>query len=256
MSTGKRYFISLAYDGTEYHGWQVQPGRITVQAKITEALSLILREEAGVTGAGRTDTGVHARSFTAHFNSIRRDLDRNRELIFNMNSFLPKDIAVTDISEVEPGAHARFNAKSRTYRYYISLKKDPFNNRYAWERHDIPDVDAMNMAASYLLNYDDFTSFSKSHTQVKTNICRLYRAEWIKEGDQLIFTIKADRFLRNMVRAIVGTMVDIGTGKKAAGDIKEIISSRNRSEAGMSAPAKGLFLEEIEYPQDIFIRND
>ena len=248
-----RFFIFLSYDGTFYHGWQVQPGKITVQARTEEALSVILQEEIKTTGAGRTDTGVHAKSFVAHFDSQQNDLKGNNNIIFRLNTYLPEDISVVDILAVNNEAHARFDAKSRTYRYYISLKKDPFINKYTWYRYGHMDINAMNMAASYLLSYEDFTSFSKSHTQVKTNKCEIYEAGWTRNEDILIFTIRANRFLRNMVRAIVGSMVDIGTGKILPGDIERIIKAENRSEAGISAPAQGLFLEKIEYDTGIFL---
>lgn len=248
-----RYFIFLAYDGSSYHGWQVQTGKITVQARLEDALSLILREDIKTVGAGRTDTGVHARFFVAHFDTVTGSPDREDNVIFRLNSYLPEDICIMSIRKVRGDAHARFDAISRTYRYYISMKKDPFSNRYSWHRYGEMDIDAMNRAAAILPEHTDFTSFSKLHTQVKTNDCRIYQALWHVHEDMLIFTVKADRFLRNMVRALTGTMVDIGTGKIPPGEIEKILRARDRSSAGVSAPARGLFLENIEYDEDVFI---
>lgn len=253
MPLKKRYFIFLSFDGTSYHGWQVQPGKITVQSKLEEALSVILREKIKTTGAGRTDTGVHARSFVAHFDSAREDLAENQNILFRLNTYLPPDISVDDILVVNNQAHARYDAKSRTYRYYISLKKDPFSRKYTWYRYGNMDIDAMNQASAYLMKYEDFTSFSKLHTQVKTNICKIYEAGWITDNNILVFTIRANRFLRNMVRSIVGSMVEIGTGKMSPAEIENIIMAKDRSAAGVSAPAEGLFLESIEYDPGIFL---
>lgn len=248
-----RYFIFLSYDGTSYHGWQTQPGKTTVQSKLEDALSVILQDNIKTTGAGRTDTGVHARLFVAHFDSAEEDLAGNSNIIFRLNSYLPADISVSKIMAVDNNVSARYDAISRTYRYFISLRKDPFNQKYSWYRHGKMDIDAMNRASTYLLKYDDFTSFSKLHTQVKTNICKIYEAGWISDGKNLVFTIRANRFLRNMVRSIVGTMVEIGTDKMPPGEIKKIIMAKDRSAAGASAPAEGLFLENIEYDPGIFI---
>jgi len=253
MMDGYRYFLYLSYSGSAYHGWQVQPGKITVQEKIEEALKVILQENTRITGAGRTDTGVHARLFIAHFDSIRDDLAGNRNIVFRLNKYLPDDISVIDILAVKKDAHARFDAISRTYMYYISPLKDPFLKDFIYQRYGDLDVEAMNKASSLLLKYDDFTSFSKAHTQVKTNQCNIFEAGWKVDGDMLIFTIKANRFLRNMVRAIVGSMIDIGTGKFPPGHIENIIKAKDRSSAGASAPASGLFLEDIEYDKGIFL---
>jgi tRNA pseudouridine38-40 synthase len=253
MHLRKRYFIFISYDGTSYHGWQVQPGKITVQTKLEEALSVILQENIKTTGAGRTDTGVHARSFAAHFDSEKEDLAGNNNIIFRLNTYLPDDIAVSKIMAVDDQAHARYDAISRTYKYYISLQKDPFNRKYSWCRYGNLDIEAMNKASAYLMRYDDFTSFSKLHTQVKTNICKIHEAGWVSDRNILVFTIKANRFLRNMVRSIVGTMVTIGTGKMPPREMEKIIKARDRSAAGVSAPAEGLFLEYIEYDQAIFL---
>lgn len=247
-----RYFIFLSYKGTDYHGWQIQPGEKTIQGIVEKSLSVILQEEIAVTGAGRTDTGVHARKFTAHFDSEKPKLANDQNILFRLNSFLPKDISVSEIQTVKGEAHARFDALSRTYEYYITWEKEPFMYEYSWFRYGIPDIDRMNLAASYLLHYKDFTSFSKTHTDVKTFICRIDSAGWVLNNRQLVFRIKADRFLRNMVRAIVGTMIDIGTGKTEPEEIKKIIEAKNRGMAGISAPAEGLFLTDIEYPDNIF----
>lgn len=248
-----RYFIFVSYNGTSYHGWQVQPGSVTVQKTLEEALSTILEEKIETTGAGRTDTGVHAKFFCAHFESSREDLHFRKNLIFRINKFLPKDIAVNEIRKVIPDAHARFSALSRTYKYYITRVKDPFINDYSWYIYGLLDVKMMNAVCEILFRHTDFTSFSKLHTDVKTNNCRIYQAEWSSEGSKLIFTIKADRFLRNMVRAIVGTMVALGQGKLTPDDFEKVILARDRCKAGKSAPAKGLFLTDIEYPAEIFL---
>lgn len=249
-----RYFIFLSYKGTGYSGWQVQPGEKTVQGTIEEALSVLMKEEIKVTGAGRTDTGVHAKNFVAHFDSNQNSHSED-ELVFKLNSFLPHDIAIESLVRVKDDAHARFNAVSRTYRYIINNKKDPFSNNestYIWGKLDL---DAMNRSAEYLKEYNDFTSFSKVHTDVKTNICKVNYAKWSVEEDKIIFEIKADRFLRNMVRAIVGTMLDIGTGKIKPEYIKTIIEAKDRSEAGKSVSPDGLFLTAIEYPETVWPEN-
>jgi tRNA pseudouridine38-40 synthase len=214
---------------------------------------VILNEKISTTGAGRTDTGVHAKMFCAHFDSVADDLDVKKNLIYRLNRFLPKDISVTRLRKVKSDSNARFSAISRTYKYYITREKNPFSEGSAWFIHGKMNVNAMNRAALLLLKYTDFTSFSKLHTDVKTNNCRIFEAVWNEDGSMLIFTIRADRFLRNMVRAIVGTMADIGREKKSLGEFKEIIESRDRCKAGKSAPAQGLFLTEIEYPEKIYI---
>lgn len=249
-----RYFIFISYRGTEYHGWQVQPNSLTVQEILDGSLSRLLREEISTTGAGRTDTGVHALVFCAHFDSASGNLDTDAQLKFRLNRFLPKDITVTDIRHVVGDANARFNALSRTYKYYISILKDPFSIESSWYLHGSPDVEKMNAAAEILFRHTDFTSFSKLHTDVKTNNCTIIEAFWEDKKDKLVFTIKANRFLRNMVRSIVGTMVDIGFGKKSLEDFENIILARDRSMAGFSAPAKGLYLTAIDYPEDIFVK--
>lgn len=220
---------------------------------IEEALSVVLEELISVTGAGRTDTGVHASIFCAHFDSSHTDLNTNRKILFRLNSFLPKDISVNSVRKVVPDANARYSALSRTYKYYISTVKDPFSDSYSWFLHGDISIPDMNEASAILFNYSDFTSFSKSHSGSKTNICKIYKACWEAAESKIIFTIKADRFLRNMVRSIVGTMIDIGTGKTDIKGLKQILESKDRCRAGKSAPAKGLFLVDIEYPVEIFI---
>jgi tRNA pseudouridine38-40 synthase len=248
-----RYFINISYKGTSYHGWQVQPNSVTVQKLLDEALTTILSESISTMGAGRTDTGVHARLFCAHFDSVSDQLDTTRNLIYRLNSFLPKDISVTSVRRVKPDANARFSALSRTYKYYISREKDPFSVDSSWYLHGEINVKAMNDASVLLMKNSDFTSFSRLHGSAKTNICRIYGAHWEENGNQIIFTIKADRFLRNMVRAIVGTMAEVGFGNIDLKDFEDIIKAKDRGKAGKSAPAKGLFLTGIEYPEDIYI---
>jgi tRNA pseudouridine38-40 synthase len=247
-----RYFIFISFKGTSYHGWQVQPGSVTVQKTLDAALSTILNEKISTTGAGRTDTGVHALVFCAHFESSLPDLVGRKNLIFRLNKFLPKDISVSRIVKVRETDHARFSAVSRTYRYYISRNKDPFREDFSWYVHGDIDINIMNKACKLLLKHTDFTSFSRLHSGVKTNLCKIFFAEWEKKSNDLILTISADRFLRNMVRAIAGTMVDIGRGKTSLLEFEKIIKAGDRGRAGKSAPAKGLFLEAIEYPQEIF----
>jgi tRNA pseudouridine38-40 synthase len=248
-----RYFIFISYIGTSYHGWQIQPNSLTVQKIIDDALSTVLSERISTTGAGRTDTGVHALVFCAHFDSLAPDLTTKGKLIFKLNRFLPDDISVNSIKKVIPDANARFSASSRTYKYYISRLKDPFSHNSSWFLHGDIDVLSMNEACRLLINHSDFTSFSKLHSNAKTNICKIHSAIWKEEQNQLVFTIKADRFLRNMVRAIVGTMVEIGFRKMNLQEFEEIIRANDRCRAGKSAPAKGLFLTDIEYPENIFI---
>ncbi|MFK5854673.1 MAG: tRNA pseudouridine(38-40) synthase TruA [Bacteroidota bacterium] len=243
----QRYFIKLAYNGSNYHGWQMQENAHTVQSEITNKLSLLLHSEIGIVGCGRTDTGVHAREFYAHF-EISDLKFKERDLIYKLNNFLPNDIVIYDIYKVAPDFHSRFNAISRTYRYYISLTKNPFKEDTSYYHVGSLNVDAMNMACLYLFEYIDFTSFSKLHTQTATNNCTIQLAQFNIVKDEIIFTIKADRFLRNMVRAIVGTLLEIGKGKMKPDYIKAIIEAKDRSKAGYSVPAQGLFLEKVVYP--------
>lgn len=248
-----RYFIFISFKGTSYHGWQVQPNSVTVQKTLDEALTRVLGEEIATTGAGRTDTGVHALFFCAHFDSNSPDLSIKKNLVYRLNRYLPDDISVTTIKKVVPDANARYSAISRTYRYYISQTKDPFWKESNWYLHGNIDIAAMNKACALLIINSDFTSFSRLHSDTKTNICKLYNAVWEEADNCLIFSIKADRFLRNMVRAIVGTMVDIGFGKLSLKEFEEVILAKDRCRAGKSAPAKGLFLADIEYPEEVFV---
>jgi tRNA pseudouridine38-40 synthase len=226
---------------------------VTIQQILDDALGTILNEKISATGAGRTDAGVHALVFCAHFESISQDL-ANPNLVFRLNRFLPKDISVSGIYKVVPDAHARFSAVSRMYKYYISKVKDPFLEDSSWFVPVKTDLIIMNKACRILMKYSDFTSFSKLHSDVRTNLCTVYSAIWEENDKTLVFTIKADRFLRNMVRAIVGTMTGIGSGKITLEEFEKIILDRDRCSAGQSAPAKGLFLVDIEYPEEIFIK--
>ncbi len=246
----QRYFLELAYDGTHYHGWQVQPNAITVQQKLNEALAILLRQPVETIGAGRTDTGVHAKQLFVHFDCDNSKFKNvNSKILMGLNALLPHDIAVKQVIEVAPDAHARFDAVLRSYEYHLHFAKDPFKTNYSWLLRDRPDVQAMNQAASLLMAYTDFSCFSKSNTQVMTNNCKISRAEWMAQPDgSLVFHISADRFLRNMVRAIVGTLLMVGRGEMAPEDISLIIESRNRSKAGNSVPACGLYLTEVKYP--------
>ncbi len=243
-----RFFISLSYLGTAYHGWQYQPNAMSVQEKLESAFSIILQNKTDITGAGRTDTGVHAQNFIAHFDMTEAKFINDIPLlIYKLNSLLPKDISIHNIYKVSDEAHARFDAKKRTYKYYISTTKDPFRINTAWLRLGELDIDLMNKAGKILKEYSDFTSFAKLHADAKTNICDLMKAEWTKEENLYVFEISANRFLRNMVRAIVGTMVDLGRHKITLEDFRKIIESKNRNNAGVSAAAEGLFLVEILY---------
>jgi tRNA pseudouridine38-40 synthase len=246
----QRYFIQLSYDGTAYHGWQMQPNGITVQERLEKALSVVARAPISVTGAGRTDAGVHASFYVAHFDAENENFD-NEKIIHNLNSLLPHDIAVQNVYKVNPEAHARFDALSRTYKYFLVKRKDPFTRQYACKQTRIPDVVKMNEAAKKIFDYEDFTSFSKLGTDVKTNNCKVDVAQWIDQGSRYVFTIRADRFLRNMVRSIVGTLLDVGFGKLTIDDFCGIIEAKDRCAAGASVPAKGLFLVDILYPEDI-----
>ena len=244
-----RYFIELSYNGKGYHGWQNQPNALSVQEVVEKGLSTLLGQPIAIMGAGRTDAGVHATQLFAHF-----DTDVNfvpKDLKYKLNSFLPIDVAINRIFKVKPEAHARFDAISRAYLYRVALKKNvfTFDNAY-FVKQDL-DVEKMNEASKMLLEYKDFQCFSKSNTDVKTYYCDITHAEWVLKEDELHFVIKANRFLRNMVRAIVGTMINIGLGKISVDELHTIIASKNRSEAGFSVPAHGLYLTNIEYPEDI-----
>ena len=248
-----RYFIKLCYKGTHFHGWQVQPKSPTIQSCLNHDLSIILGEPIQTTGAGRTDTGVHARNFYAHFDSRQEDLDRDEKLIYRLNGKLPKDICARSIVRVISDAHARYSALSRTYEYHIVRMKDPFLHEYAHALYGAIDTDSIAEATETLFDYSDFTSFSRTDSDVKTFTCKIIQADWKVSDETMVFTITADRFLRNMVRAIVGTLIDVGFGKISTDDFREIIESKNRSSAGASAPAKGLFLTGVEYPEEIFL---
>ena len=244
-----RYFLELSYYGKAYHGWQIQPNAITVQEVIEDALKILLKDNISLVGAGRTDAGVHALQMFAHFDT---DVTLNKDdLIYKLNSLLPKDIAVNSLFQVPKDAHARFGALSREYLYRVSTRKDVFNVDLTYlVTHEL-DIKQMNIAANTLLTYRDFQCFSKSNTDVKTYHCMIYHAEWKLIGHELQFHIKADRFLRNMVRAIVGTLINVGLGKIDVNDLHRIIKSKDRGEAGYSVPAHGLFLKEILYPESI-----
>jgi tRNA pseudouridine38-40 synthase len=252
MSLKTRYFIKLSFKGTNYHGWQVQPNAITVQQVLNEDLSLLLGEDVQVTGCGRTDTGVHARVFYAHLDS-GQNLADDPELLFRINNKLPGDIAVQQIIPARGSAHARFDAISRTYEYHIHRRKEVFNKDQAHYVYGDLNFASMQQAGEMLKEYTDFTSFSKVDTDTRTNDCLIHLVQWDITEDNIIFTIQADRFLRNMVRAIVGTMLDLGFGRIDMDDFRHIIKSRNRSSAGTSAPAKGLFLTDVRYPPEIFL---
>lgn len=247
-----RYFVQLSYDGTNYHGWQIQRNARSVQGELEKALVVITREKVEVVGAGRTDTGVHATFYIAHFDSERGGLS-DEKTVFKLNCLLPHDIAVQHIFPVPAESHARFSATYREYKYYLTLTKNPFTHAYAEKESRLPDVVKMNEAAGLLFETEDFTSFSKLGSDVKSNICSVSRAFWEQRGDQLVFTIRADRFLRNMVRAIVGTLLEVGREKMTLDDFREVIRLKDRGKAGASVAAKGLFLVDIGYPSEIRI---
>lgn len=246
-----RYFIEIAYNGKNYFGWQRQPKQMSVQQVIEESLSTLLREDIKITGAGRTDAGVHAKQLFTHFDF--EAINNTKALVFRINSFLPKDISVVNIFQVKDNAHARFDAVAREYEYVISLRKDPFSQDFAYQLNKIPDVDLMNKTSELLFNHIDFQCFSRSKTDVKTYNCVISKARWELIDNKLTFTISADRFLRNMVRAIVGTLLDVGFGKTSVEDFQAILNSKNRSMAGASAPAHGLYLTKVKYPEEIFL---
>ncbi|PTR00045.1 tRNA pseudouridine38-40 synthase [Mucilaginibacter yixingensis] len=256
-----RFFIELAYKGTNYHGWQIQPNAVSVQELLNKALSTILRAPIDVTGCGRTDTGVHATEFFAHFDTpqppeggVNRALEKLLGangcdgLVRSLNGLLPYDIGIKNVIPVHADAHTRFDATLRSYQYHIHFWKDPFKEDRSWLLRDRPDVALMNEAAKIITEYIDFSCFSKSNTQVFTNNCKISRAEWEQTADGLIFHISADRFLRNMVRAIVGTLIMVGRKEITPEGVRAIIESKNRSNAGESVPACGLYLTEVKYP--------
>lgn len=248
-----RYFIELSYNGKKYHGWQNQPNAISVQEVIEKALSTLLRTETPIVGAGRTDAGVHAKQMYAHFDT--EVVFDAAELTFKLNSFLPKDVAIQGIHAVHENAHARFDATSRTYEYWIVTEKSPFHNQSAHLVFKPLNIELMNLAAKELFNHKDFKCFSKAHTDVKTYICDIQKAIWEQKDELLIFTIQANRFLRNMVRAIVGTLLDVGLGKITIEEFRQIIISRDRNQAGTSVPGKALYLTAVTYPPETFTNN-
>ena len=248
----QRYFITFSYDGTRYHGWQIQPNGDSVQQRLQEALSTLLREPVSVTGAGRTDTGVHARMMVAHFDSDTCfeavDGINEAQLAYKLNRLLPYDIAVEKVERVSPEMHARFSATSRTYHYFIHTKKDPFRRAYSCELHYELDFAKMNEAASVLMTYDDFGAFCKAGADVKTTLCHVTAARWIQtSATTWYFEITANRFLRNMVRAVVGTLIDVGRGRLSLEGFRQVIEGKRRTEAGESMPGNALFLEDIKY---------
>jgi tRNA pseudouridine38-40 synthase len=244
-----RYFIKLAYNGSRYHGWQIQENAVTVQEVITNAVRLMWSRNFKMIGCGRTDTGVHAKEFYAHF-----DLEEEKsrvelnDLVHRLNRYLPDDIVIFSIFPVHYSLHSRYDALSRTYEYHIHILKDPFLNELSWYVYKNLDIDLMNRGGEIIMKYDDYTSFSKANVKRKTNLCKVMKAQWELSGHRLVFTITADRFLHDMVRAIVGTLLDLGLHKITIEDLRLIIESKNRSSAGESVPAKGLYLTRVEYP--------
>ncbi|WP_445454464.1 tRNA pseudouridine(38-40) synthase TruA [Flavobacterium sp. 25HG05S-40] len=244
-----RYFIELAYKGTKYHGWQCQPDADSVQETLNKALTMLLKTPIDIVGAGRTDTGVHAKQMYAHFD-FENDIDAP-QMVHKLNAFLPKDIVIFDILKVSNEAHARFDATKRTYEYHIHTMKDAFENEGSYQFGQPLNLNLMNQACEILFQHTDFECFSKTNTDVRTFNCVIYEAYWKQIGTKIVFTITADRFLRNMVRAIVGTMINIGTGKINLADFEKILESKDRSKAGFSVPAHGLYLTKIEYQETI-----
>ena len=247
-----RYFLTLAYNGTAFHGWQRQPNAISVQQALEEALSTLLREPIAIVGAGRTDTGVHAKEMMAHFEA---DLsaETQENLPYLLNRFLKEHIVIYRLEKVKAGTHARFDATARTYEYHLGFQKNPFKQQLYYYFHQPVSLEKMNQAAQILLEYEDFEAFAKTHSDVKTFLCNITKAHWESTKEGAIFTITANRFLRNMVRSIVGTLLEVGTGKIEVLELHKIIQSKNRGEAGFSVPASGLYLTEIKYPQDIYV---
>lgn len=248
-----RYFIHLCYDGTQYVGWQTQPNGVSIQAVLENGLTLLLREKIPLTGCGRTDAGVHAKDFYAHFDTLQSlDPAQCETLCMRLNGLLPQDIRIFRIFKVQETAHARFDAVARTYEYHLSLHKNPFLRAYTLNILQPLDFNKMNLAGHLITKHNDFTSFSKLHTQTKTNLCKVTSAEWqAVDKEHWMFVITADRFLRNMVRAIVGTLLMIGKGKLPPEEIEAIIEKKDRCAAGTSVPAKALFLSKVDYPKDI-----
>ncbi len=241
-----RYFIKLSYRGAPFHGWQIQPNAASVQEEVERSLSTILRTPMSIVGAGRTDTGVNARTMYAHFD-YEGELPDKGKMLVSLNRLVGRDIAIHDIIAVADGAHARFDATRRTYKYFVAFEKTPFFYPLSWHCPNGLDLEKMNEAAELLLAAEDFTSFAKLHSDAKTNICSVTEAYWKMEGDMAVFTISADRFLRNMVRAIVGTLVDVGRGKMTVEEFRKVIERKDRCSAGQSMPGEALFLWDIKY---------
>ena len=247
----RRYFIKLAYNGSAFHGWQIQPNAVSVQDEIEKALKLILTQYINLVGCGRTDTGVHAKEYFAHFNT-EIELSDKTKFLHRLNGILGNHIAIEDIFEVHPLLHSRFDAVSRNYHYYIHQKKNPFLTNTSYLYTYPIDVDLMNKAANLLLHYEDFKSFSKVKTEVNNFRCDIFEAQWTVKDEQLVFSISANRFLRNMVRAVVGTLLNVGRKRITIDEFCHIIESRNRSAAGQSVPGHALFLNKINYPENAF----
>ncbi len=243
-----RYFLDISYKGTNFHGWQIQPNGNTIQAELEAALSTILKTETAVVGSGRTDTGVHASQQIAHFECESIPT----ELVYKLNSFLPKDISVNDLKEVNVDAHARFDAKKRTYHYHIHQKKNPFFQDTSYYFNQDVDVELISKGCEIIGSWENFECFSKVHTEVNNFNCEIFKADWQQKGDNHLFIIEANRFLRGMVRAIVGTLLDLGTGKTSLMELGEILKSNDRRKAGRAVPPQGLFLKKIEYPTNIY----
>jgi tRNA pseudouridine38-40 synthase len=248
-----RYFLEISYDGTDYHGWQTQPNGIAVQEVIEQKMAVLFQEPVSILGSGRTDAGVHAMRQFAHFDCDQLPYPKE-ELAYKLNRILPIDISIREIYPVIENAHARFDATLRSYHYHISYIKDPFRHKYRYTLWQPLDVKKMQEAAQILFEYEDFASFCKYNHDAKTTLCKIKRAEWVEMPGQLNFIISADRFLRNMVRAIVGTMVELGKGQISLDNFREIIEAKDRQAAGFSSPASGLFLAEVHYPEHIWIK--
>lgn len=248
-----RYFLHLAYNGEHFHGWQIQDGQESVQAALQRALKHILGKETELVGCGRTDSGVHASDFYAHFDHDTLSEQERERLVFRLNRYFPCSVRIYNLYPVRQNAHARFDALSRTYKYHISQSKQPFADAFCYYHPWQTDMEKMNLAAAKLIGRKDFSSFSKLHTQVNNNLCTVTRAEWTMEKEQMVFTIEANRFLRNMVRAIVGTLLLVGRGKIDVEEFENIIKRKNRCLAGGSVPAKALFLHKVKYPDELFL---
>lgn len=243
-----RFVLELAYKGTHYHGWQLQPNALSIQQLLNRALTILFRQEVETVGAGRTDTGVHASCFVAHFDLLEVSNIRPERVVFQLNALLPPDVVVYSFIPVAEEFHARYDAVSRTYHYFVTNKRTPFLSDYAHFTPVLPDAIRMNEACAILFDVEDFSSFCKSHSDNKTSICHLKTCHWVASGNYLVFTIEADRFLRNMVRAVVGTLLEVGYGKSNLELFGQVVRAKNRQAAGLSVPAKGLFLSGIRYP--------